>query len=83
MPTEPQEYYSPQFYKNNAITAAQQLVYPKEVIEKLRNAKDDDEVSLIMASQRKHILDCDDRILTERNHIPKEKIKIKLKRGCK
>lgn len=42
-------------YKKNAIKIARQLGHPEEVIEKLRNAKNDSEVATIMHVAAKNI----------------------------
>lgn len=42
-------------YKKNAIRIAKDLHHPEEVIEKLRNAKNDDEVATIMYVAAKNI----------------------------
>lgn len=44
-------------YKREAIKAAKQLFYPKEVIARLRKAKSEAEVERIMVSARKALPD--------------------------
>ena len=40
-------------YRDNAIKAAKDLLYPKEVIDKVKAAKTEDEIERIMINARK------------------------------
>lgn len=41
-------------YKKYAVRAAKELCYPQETVEKIRQAKNDDEIASILTNARKH-----------------------------
>lgn len=41
-------------YKKYAVRAAKELCYPQETVEKIRQAKNDDEITSILTNARKH-----------------------------